>query len=86
MVEIFTGPNCQYCAKAKALRDREGVAYAEYDIARDEHRDEYARRLPRSRSLPQIFTDGVHLGGWEDLELIYERGQLRDRLGLGRGI
>lgn len=62
MVEIFTGPNCQYCAKAKALRDREGVAYAEYDIARDEHRDEYARRLPRSRSLPQIFTDGVHLG------------------------
>ncbi len=63
MVEIFTGPNCGYCAKAKALLDREGVEYHEYDVASTEHRDEYARRLSRSRSLPQVFANGEQVVG-----------------------
>lgn len=81
-IEIFSGPDCVYCASAKRLLDRRGMTYIDYDIAADDaHREELLRRLPRSRSIPQIFINGEHIGGYEDLCLIDGSGRLRDMTG-----
>ena len=73
-IEIFTGPSCGYCRQAKALLDRLGLDYVEYDIAAEAHREELFRRLPRGRAIPQIFVDGAHIGSYEDLAHQAEKG------------
>ncbi len=75
-VEVFSGPNCNYCKRAKELLDQKGVAYTDLDISTPEHRDEFIRRLPRARAIPQIFFNGEHIGGCEDLELLDQDGRL----------
>lgn len=83
-IEIFAGPNCSYCARAKALLAARGLRYVERDIAEDVHRNELLLRLPRSRSIPQIFIDGEHIGGCEDLEILDRQGLLAPLTDLDR--
>jgi len=71
-VEIFTGPNCSYCVAAKALLDARGIGYLERDMQDATVRQEFADRLPRVRSIPQVFIDDEHIGGFEDLKLHFE--------------
>ena len=76
-VEIFTGANCGYCEKAKVLLRRHAIAFRELDISGDAtNRDELVRRLPRSKSIPQVFVGGEHIGGYEDLLHLDETGRL----------
>ena len=76
-IEIFSAPHCGYCQRAKELLDGKGLAYQEFDIAADPAQlEELLRRLPRSTAIPQIFIDGEHIGGYEDLCLLDERGKL----------
>ena len=76
-IEIFSSPKCGYCDRAKALLDGLGYAYKELDVAGHAgHRMELQKRLPRVRSLPQIFVGGEHIGGYEDLQLLEDSGQL----------
>ncbi|MDH3661648.1 MAG: glutaredoxin 3 [Alphaproteobacteria bacterium] len=73
-IEIFSGPNCAYCAAAKSLLRKHGLAFEELDVKADPaHLDELRRRLPRARAIPQIFIDGEHIGGFEDLGDYLER-------------
>ena len=66
-VEIFTGPVCDYCRRAKAVLARRGLRYREVDVSRTEGRGEMTVRLPHARTIPQIFIGGKHIGGYEDL-------------------
>jgi glutaredoxin 3 len=75
-IEVFAGPQCGYCARAKALLTAKQLAYTEMDITVAENRAELLKRLPRSRTIPQIFIDGEHIGGCEDLELLDKKGYL----------
>jgi len=76
-VEIYTWRFCPFCIRAKALLDRKGVAYSEYAIDGDEQaRAAMAERAGGGRSLPQIFIDGRHVGGCDDLHALERRGQL----------
>ncbi len=68
-IEIFTGPGCGYCEQAKALLARHQLAFTERDVSDPAVQAEFRARLPRIRSIPQIFIDGEHIGGFEDLEL-----------------
>ncbi len=69
-IEIFTGPGCSYCDRAKtALRER-GITFVERDIGDGTVLAEFRDRLPRVKSIPQIFDDGMHIGGFEDLMLL----------------
>ena len=68
-VEIYTGPRCGYCDAAKALLRQIGLDYTERDISDPAVRDEMMQRLPRARTIPQIFIDGEHIGGYDDLKL-----------------
>lgn len=73
-IEIFTGPGCAYCETAKALLKARGLAFTERDMTDPEVRADYAARLPRAKSIPQIFIDGTHIGGAEDLRDHFDRG------------
>ena len=76
-IEIFSSPRCGYCDRAKALLSSHEYAYRELDVAGHAgHRMELQKRLPRVRSLPQVFVGGEHIGGYEDLQLLADTGQL----------
>lgn len=67
-VEIYTWSRCPFCIRAKALLDRKNIDYVEYCIDGDEAaRNEMAQRANGRRSLPQIFINGRHVGGCDDL-------------------
>ncbi len=68
-IEIFTGPDCAYCTAAKQLLDERGHSYVEKNITDSDIFSEFRERLPRQKSLPQIFIDGQHIGSYEDLQL-----------------
>lgn len=83
-VEIYTKFTCGYCARAKRLLDEKGAAYTEYDITMGgADRDEMLRRKPDARTVPQIFIDGVSIGGSDDLAALDRAGKLDALLGLG---
>ena len=68
-IEIFTGPGCAHCEAAKSfLRDR-GLAFTERDISQPDAMADLQARLPRARSIPQVFVDGAHIGNDQDLRL-----------------
>ena len=81
-VEIYTWRACQFCIRAKGLLDRKGVAYTEYAIDGDgAARDAMAANSGGSRSVPQIFIDGQHVGGCDDIHALERSGQLDPLLG-----
>jgi glutaredoxin 3 len=76
-IEIFSSPQCGYCERAKALLEDRGWPYEDLDVVGDAgHKEELLRRLPRVRSLPQIFIAGAYIGGYEDLCLLDDSGKL----------
>jgi glutaredoxin 3 len=78
-VTIYTTAWCGYCARAKALLARKGVAYTEIDIeSRRGLREEMIARSGR-RTVPQVFIGDRHVGGSDDLAALEAAGEL-DRL------
>ncbi|HUD93798.1 glutaredoxin 3 [Sphingobium sp.] len=82
-VEIYTKDWCGYCARAKSLLTDKGVAFEEYDISLGgPKRAEMLERAPGSSTVPQIFIDGQHIGGSDDLSALNREGRLDALLGL----
>ena len=83
-VELYTTMFCPYCARARVLLERKGVAYTEIDIIEEPaRRDEMIRRAGGSRTVPQIFIDGEHIGGCDDMVALDRAGKLDPKLGVG---
>lgn len=81
-IEIYTQWGCGYCFRAKALLDAKGVAYDEIDTTGGgARRAEMVARAPGSRTVPQIFIGGVHVGGSDDLAALERTGKLDMMLG-----
>lgn len=75
-IQIYTQPFCPYCTRAKALLDAKGAAYTEIDAAQGTAaRAESVARTGRT-SVPQIFIDGRHIGGCDDLVALDRQGGL----------
>jgi glutaredoxin 3 len=83
-VEIYSTMFCGYCARAKSLLERKGVAYENIDVMEDpSRRDEMIKRAGGGSTVPQIFIDGVHIGGSDDLVALDRAGRLDPMLGRG---
>ncbi|MCC7049547.1 MAG: glutaredoxin 3 [Alphaproteobacteria bacterium] len=83
-VEIYSSMFCGYCAHAKALLARKGVTFEEVDVMEHpERRAEMRNRAGGRNTVPQIFIDGVHVGGSDDLAALDAAGKLDPMLGLG---
>jgi glutaredoxin 3 len=76
-IEIFTKAFCPYCARATHLLDTKGAAYEEIDLTMGgPRRAEMLERSGGRTSVPQIFIDGKHIGGSDDLAALDRRGGL----------
>lgn len=73
---VYSGPNCAYCVRAKRLLDAKGVHYKEIMVNESQElRAEMERRSNR-RTLPQIFINGFHVGGFDDMAELDRQGKL----------
>ncbi|HSE78109.1 MAG TPA: glutaredoxin 3 [Alphaproteobacteria bacterium] len=80
-VEIYTSPFCGYCHRAKRLLEEKGVVYNEFDILMDgAKRTEMTARAKGRTTVPQIFIDGHHVGGYEELRALERDGSLDAKL------
>lgn len=76
-VEIYTTPSCPYCHAAKRLLAKKGAAFSEIDVSRDSDlRMAMMQRAKGSRTVPQIFIGGAHVGGSDDLHALDHAGRL----------
>jgi glutaredoxin 3 len=78
-VEVYTTAICPYCVSAKNFLKRKGLEYEEVRVDLDPaRRDEMLARSAGRRSVPQIFINDVHVGGFEDLVAADREGRLRE--------
>jgi glutaredoxin 3 len=84
-VELYTTRFCPYCTRARALLQRKGVAFVDIDIVEEpEQRKEMIRRAGGRTTVPQIFIDGEHIGGCDELVALDRAGGLDPKLGIAR--
>ncbi len=82
-VEIYTKSWCPYSKRAKDLLDRKGVSYEEIDVTDDSFKDSKMVERASRQTVPQIFIDGYHIGGNDDLLAADKSGRL-DRILAGQ--
>jgi len=75
-IEIYTTPFCGYCARAKGLLDSKGAAYEEMDVMMDEKKRTEMRERSKRSTVPQIFINGEHIGGSDELAALERAGKL----------
>ena len=80
-ITIYTGPVCNYCDAAKRLLKRNNVSYSEINIAEvDGALDEMLKKANGKRTIPQIFFDDKHIGGYEEIRALEKDNKLQDLL------
>lgn len=79
-VEIFTSRICPYCNWAKRLLDKKGVAYTEILIDTDAQARTRMLEASSRTSVPQIFINDVHVGGYQDMVELDQEGKLDSML------
>jgi glutaredoxin 3 len=84
LVEMYATMWCPYCARARALLKKKGVTFTEIDIDEEpRRRPEMVRRAGGRTSVPQIFIDGEHIGGSDEMAALDRAGRLDAKLGIG---
>jgi glutaredoxin 3 len=78
-VQIYLTTYCPYCTRAKALLQRKGVAFQEFNVDNDPEKRAWLTKTTGQRTVPQIFIDGRSVGGCDDLHALDRAGEL-DRL------
>ena len=75
-IEIYTQSWCGYCFRAKKLLESKGADFTEIDLGIEDRTQEMIERAHGGRSVPQIFIDGKHVGGWDALYALDAAGKL----------
>jgi glutaredoxin 3 len=79
-IVVYSSPFCGFCTAAKKLLEKKGVEYEEIDTLLDgARREEMVARSQRT-TVPQIFIGDRHIGGYDDLRALDDRGQLDELL------
>ena len=80
-VEMYLNSTCPYCMRAAQLLDSKGVVREDYNVAiSGPKKAEMVHRANGRTSVPQIFIDGRHIGGCDDLMALDREGMLDDLL------
>ena len=76
-VVIYTKPGCPYCSSAMALLNQKGAEFTEIVASNDpEKKQEMMQRSGGRATFPQIFINGSHIGGCDDIQALERRGEL----------
>ena len=82
-VVSYTGPMCNFCSAAKHLLNKKKISYEEIDIGYDEEkRDEMLKKSNGAKTIPQIFIEEKHIGGYVELKALEVAGKLNSLLGI----
>ena len=73
---IYTTPICPYCVRAKQLLKQKGAEWTEVDISRDANERMALMERTKQRTVPQIFINDQHVGGFDDLYALDRAGKL----------
>ena len=80
-ITMYTGPLCNYCEAAKRLLDRNNAKYNEIDISKVAGAaDEMIKKANGKRTIPQIFFDDQHIGGYDEVRALEKENKLQDLL------
>ena len=80
-ITIYTGPFCNYCDAAKRLLTRNKASYKEIDISKiDGAMDEMINKANGKRTIPQIFFDDQHIGGYDEVRALEKEDKLEEML------
>jgi glutaredoxin 3 len=83
MVEVYSTLFCPYCARAKSLLAKKGVEFTNIDVMEQPaRRVEMTERSGGRTSVPQIFINGEHIGGCDDMVALDRAGHLDAKLGI----
>ena len=78
-ITMYTGPMCSFCDAAKRLFSRNNIKYQEIDIStKDNLRIEMIKKANGKRTIPQIFFDDHHVGGYMELRELEKNGNLHN--------
>ena len=78
---MYTGPMCAFCDAAKRLFKRNNASFEEIDIGKDSTiREEMIKKSNGRRTVPQIFIEEKHIGGYEELRELEKSGELKNLL------
>ena len=80
-ITLYTTPTCGYCAAAKRLLTGKGASFQEINVAGDPVRRAEMERMSGRHTVPQIFIGDTHVGGFDDLAALDQRGGLMPLLG-----
>lgn len=76
-VIVYSASYCPYCTRAKELLTRKGVAFTEIDVTSDDaQREALIAKSGGRRTIPQIFINGQHIGGFDDMNALDKAGKL----------
>tara|TARA_B100000965_G_scaffold383524_1_gene382835 strand:- start:374 stop:613 length:240 start_codon:yes stop_codon:yes gene_type:complete len=74
---MYTGPLCNFCDAAKRLLLRNNLKFDEIDISTKSGLiDEMIQKANGKRTIPQIFFDDYHVGGYQELRALEKSGEL----------
>ena len=80
-VVTYTGPMCNFCSAAKHLLNKKKISYEEIDIGYDEKkREEMLKKSNGAKTIPQIFIEEKHVGGYVELKALENKGELDNLL------
>ena len=76
-ITVYSGPMCGYCDAAKRLLERNNLEFTEIDVSlKDGLREEMIKKANGRRTIPQIFFDNYHVGGYQELRELEKAGNL----------
>jgi len=78
-VTVYMGPMCNFCDAAKRLLNRNNIPYKEINIALEQgKREEMLEKSNGRKTIPQIFFNELHIGGYQELRELEKKGELQD--------
>lgn len=77
---MYSTPGCPYCLRARMLLKQKGVAFEDIDVAGDPALRREMEAKSGRHTVPQIWINGEHIGGCDDLHALERAGQLDKKL------
>jgi glutaredoxin 3 len=78
-IEVYSSATCPYCVLAKQLLERKNLSFEEIRVDLcPEKKEEMLSRANGQRTVPQIFINGQHIGGYTDLAALERAGTLEN--------
>lgn len=79
-ITVYTTNYCPYCVRAKDLLKRKGASFSEVNVEDDAEREKMITLAGGRRTVPQIFINDFHVGGFDDLHALDKAGKLEPML------